>query len=160
MSISILGTGRMGQGLVRVISPHVKEDLIWGSRTPEKVKRLIQEHGFRNVREATYADALQADVIVHSFWYRDLLPWAQEHAGELAGKILIDIANPFTEDFQDFTTALGTSAAEELQKRCPQRASSAPLRTPFSRCWKNRSIKGCKAIFTSPGMTRRRSEPS
>lgn len=119
MSISILGTGRMGQGLVRVISPHVKEDLIWGSRTPEKVKQLIQEHGFRNVREATYADALQADVIVHSFWYRDLLPWAQEHAGELAGKILIDIANPFTEDFQDFTTALGTSAAEELQKLLP-----------------------------------------
>ena len=37
----------------------------------------------------------------------------------LAGKILVQLANPFTEDFSDFTTAYDTSAAEQLAELIP-----------------------------------------
>src|SRR5690242_1837232 len=38
----------------------------------------------------------------------------------LTGKLLIDISNPFNEDYSDFVTPWDTSAAEELQRRFPQ----------------------------------------
>ena len=39
---------------------------------------------------------------------------------DAAGKLLIDISNPFNADYSDFVTPWDTSAAEELQRRFPQ----------------------------------------
>ena len=39
---------------------------------------------------------------------------------KLAGKLLIDISNPFNSDYSDFVTPWDTSGAEELQRRFPQ----------------------------------------
>ena len=41
-------------------------------------------------------------------------------AGDLSKKIIIDISNPITPDFQGLTVGLTTSAAEEIQKLAPQ----------------------------------------
>jgi 8-hydroxy-5-deazaflavin:NADPH oxidoreductase len=106
MKVSVIGTGRMGKGLVKILSPHVK-DLVWGSRHPEQ--RL----------QVSHEEALEADIIIHSLWFKDVIPWAQMYKEKLANKILIDITNPFTEDFSDFTLDWGKSAAEELQKVVP-----------------------------------------
>ncbi|MCZ8513520.1 NAD(P)-binding domain-containing protein [Paenibacillus filicis] len=132
--LSVVGTGRMGRGLVRVLSPLSKEsDLIWGSRTPDKARALIDEEGFRNTVAGGYEEALGAEVILHSLWFRDVLPWAKENREALKGKILVDIANPFTEDFNDFTTEWGTSAAEELQKLLPQTRVVGAFKNTFFR---------------------------
>ena len=42
------------------------------------------------------------------------------HCRKLRGKLLIDISNPFNEDYSDFVTPWDTSGAEELQRRFPQ----------------------------------------
>ncbi len=42
------------------------------------------------------------------------------HCRRLAGKLLIDISNPFNEDYSDFLTPWDTSGAEELQRQFPQ----------------------------------------
>lgn len=118
MKVSVIGTGRMGKGLAGVLAP-VVADLMWGSRTFSKVKELIEQHEYTNVIPVEASQALEADVIFHSLWFRDLLPWVSEHAEALEGKILVDIANPFTADFQDFTTEWGISAAELLQQAIP-----------------------------------------
>lgn len=132
--LSVVGTGRMGRGLVRVLSPLSKEsDLIWGSRTPDKARALIDEEGFRNTVAGGYEEALGAEVILHSLWFRDVLPWAKENREALKGKILVDIANPFTEDFNDFTTEWGTSAAEELQKLLPHTRVVGAFKNTFFR---------------------------
>jgi hypothetical protein len=87
----------------------------------EKVSGLVEELGWSGVvRPASIAEALQADFIIHSLWFRDLLPWAKEHEEALAGKIVVDIVNPFNADFSDFTLGWGESAAEELQKALPR----------------------------------------
>ena len=38
----------------------------------------------------------------------------------LTGKLLIDISNPFNEDYSDFVTPWDTSGAEEIQRHFPQ----------------------------------------
>ena len=121
MQASIMGTGRMGQGLVKVLSP-VLSELRWGSRSVEKANRLIEEAGYAayGVSGATVEEALRADIIFLCLWFRDVLPWALEHEEKLAGKIVVDLCNPFTVDFNELTTSWGTSAAEELQKVLPR----------------------------------------
>lgn len=118
MKISVIGTGRMGQGLMGVFAPQY-ENLLWGSRSKEKVTDMISEKGF-NVEPASMEEALQADIIVHTLWFRDVIPWAQQYKEQLKGKILIDIVNPFNEDFSNFVLDWGRSAAEELQKVIPE----------------------------------------
>lgn len=107
-TISVLGTGCMGKALVPLLQPHF-DQVCWGSRTPDNTPGTV-----------SYEEALRADVIIHTLWFRDVIPWALQNEEALAGKILVDIANPFTEDFSDFTLEWGTSAAEELQKVLPQ----------------------------------------
>ncbi|GIP41298.1 hypothetical protein J31TS4_45780 [Paenibacillus sp. J31TS4] len=121
MRVSILGTGRMGTGLVRVLGEMIP-DLQWGSRSLAKVRQKIREtEGISGlIQPVTNETALEAEVIFPTFWYRDLLPWAAEHKSQLSGKILVDIANPFTSDFTAFTLDWGTSAAEELQRLLPE----------------------------------------
>jgi hypothetical protein len=82
---------------------------------------MIGELGWAGVvRPVSMAEALQADIIIHSLWFRDVLPWAKENEAALAGKIVVDIVNPFNADFTDFTLDWGVSAAEELQKALPR----------------------------------------
>jgi 8-hydroxy-5-deazaflavin:NADPH oxidoreductase len=118
MKISIIGTGRMGKGLVKTLRPHI-QSLQLASTSAEKAAGLIEEFNWTGVHPATYDEALKADIIFHSLWFRDLIPWVKKNAESLKGKIVVDIANPFTADFTDFTLDWGTSAAEELQKAIP-----------------------------------------
>ncbi|MFD0697298.1 NADPH-dependent F420 reductase [Paenibacillus sp. GCM10027628] len=120
MKISVIGTGRMGKGLVSVLA-HQVTTLQWASRTPDKAQELIKRYSLPpTVQAAGYEEALESDVLFHTLWFRDVMPWAQSHREKLRGKILVDVTNPFTEDFNDFTTEWGSSAAEELQKVLPE----------------------------------------
>lgn len=73
----------------------------------------------KHIHPVSYKEALHADIIIHTLWFKDLIPWAIENREGLASKILVDIANPFTEDLSDFTLDWGKSAAEELQNLLP-----------------------------------------
>ena len=63
--------------------------------------------------------ALQAEIIIHTLWYTDVFDWLKTYKGELRGKILVDITNPFNDAFDDFVTPYDTSSAEEIQKKVP-----------------------------------------
>lgn len=117
MKVSVLGTGRLGKGIVSVLSREMP--LLWGSRTPEKAETIIAENGFSHTHAVTYEEALVSDIIFHTLWFRDVIPWAKANQERLAGKIIIDPSNPFTEDFTDFTLDWGKSSAEELQLVLP-----------------------------------------
>jgi 8-hydroxy-5-deazaflavin:NADPH oxidoreductase len=117
LRVSVLGTGRMGSGIVNVLSQQMP--LLWGSRTPGNAGRIIKENSFGNTEAVSYDKAISSDVIFHTMWFRDVIPWAKENREKLKGKIVIDPANPFTEDFTDFELQWGNSAAEELQRALP-----------------------------------------
>jgi 8-hydroxy-5-deazaflavin:NADPH oxidoreductase len=119
MKIAILGTGRMGKGLVKTFYQAYSNDVLFSSRDQKRAQDVLKELKLDS-KAVDMNEALQADVIIPTFWFRDLIPWAIANKEQLKGKIVIDITNPFTEDFSDFTTAYDTSSAEELQKVIPE----------------------------------------
>ncbi|NJC72487.1 NAD(P)-binding domain-containing protein [Planosporangium thailandense] len=117
--IAIIGSGRMGRGLVRQLAPY-HQGLLWGSRDPQRLTAAAAELGVAgSVEPADHDQALRADVVILALWHRDAVTFADRYADALAGRIVVDIANPFTDDFEDFTLPETTSAAEELARRLP-----------------------------------------
>jgi predicted dinucleotide-binding enzyme len=72
------------------------------------------------VSGGSYADSAALPVVLPAMFLRDgLLDTLEPHRAALAGKLLIDITNPFNERYDDFILPWDTSGAEELQRRFP-----------------------------------------
>jgi predicted dinucleotide-binding enzyme len=112
MRTSIIGTGRMGSGLAKILSANGTE-LAWGSRDPERARGLIEELRLQQVQAVDVQNALEADVIFHTMWFRHV--------------------NPFTESFDDFSLDWGTSAAEELQEKLPRTRVVGAFKNTFAK---------------------------
>jgi 8-hydroxy-5-deazaflavin:NADPH oxidoreductase len=92
--IAILGAGRIGGNAARLWSQAGHDVLISFSRDPEALPARAAELG-DHVSAATPAHAVDvADVVMLAVPW-DAIDEALEHAGELAGKVLIDATNPF-----------------------------------------------------------------
>ena len=107
----------MGTGLGRQLAA-AGHDVIVGSRDPERAKAKAEEIGAAD--HATYAGAVaQADAFLLAvpWWGIDeVLP----QLGDVAGKILIDCTNPYTDDTYSTTADLGgRSTAQVIQERLP-----------------------------------------
>ena len=58
---------------------------------------------------------------VFAVYHPGNLDAVQEYAGQLPGKVVVDIANPLdTQTWDSLATPLGTSSAEELQRLVPE----------------------------------------
>jgi predicted dinucleotide-binding enzyme len=119
MKIAIIGTGRMGKALLKTFYKSYPNSILFSSRSLTKAQEVIDGLAIE-LKAVPLEDALQADIIIPTLWFRDLIPWLEENKEQLKGKILIDITNPFNASFDDFTTAFDTSSAEEVQKAVPQ----------------------------------------
>jgi hypothetical protein len=117
--LGILGTGRMGVRLARMFADAGRSVLL-GSRDPERAAAAARELRSARVVPGSYEQAAEAKAVLPAVFLRDgLLDILEPLSGRLDNKLVIDISNPFNEDYSDFTTAWDTSAAEELQKRIP-----------------------------------------
>jgi 8-hydroxy-5-deazaflavin:NADPH oxidoreductase len=58
-------------------------------------------------------------VVILAVYYPGSLEIAGELGDKLAGKVVVDIANPLNETFDGLATAPGTSAAEEVAESAP-----------------------------------------
>jgi 8-hydroxy-5-deazaflavin:NADPH oxidoreductase len=118
--LAVIGTGRMGSALVGVLSKHHPE-ILWVGRDDRDAADAIERLGFADrVQPATHEDAMKrADIIFLALWHQDEKELVDRYRGLLDGKILVQLANPFTPDFNDFTTAYDTSAAEQLAELIP-----------------------------------------
>jgi NADPH-dependent F420 reductase len=114
MKLAIIGTGNMGSGFARAFASQ-GVDIVIGHRDPAKAAALAGELG-PNVEGGGIAAALQlADIALLALPYPAVLDVIGE-AGDLSGKILIDITNPITADYKELLLGHTTSAAEEIQK--------------------------------------------
>ncbi len=90
MEIGILGTGRMATGLATAWSA-AGHSVTLGSRTPDATAERVG-----GARMATQAEAAAArDVVVLATPFRVTADAVAAHAGALAGKLIVDITNPF-----------------------------------------------------------------
>jgi NADPH-dependent F420 reductase len=118
MTIAVIGTGKMGAGIARLLASKGVKVAI-GSRDPAKAAKLAAEIGAGAEGGGLAAAAKLADVVVLAVPYTAAAETIADGGG-FAGKVLVDISNPITPDFKALTVGHTTSAAEEIQKLAPQ----------------------------------------
>lgn len=114
MNVTLIGTGNMGSALAAQIAKAGHKLTIIG-RDADKAKALARSVGAQSSGKAVVADA---DVVVVATAFADAAG-ALRAAGNLDGKVIVDITNPLTADFMGLTIGHATSAAEEIQKTFP-----------------------------------------
>lgn len=118
--IGILGTGRMAVRLARLLAG-CGNDVILGSRTPERARRIVHGLDADAITGGSYEDAADAAVVLPSMFLRDgMLETLEPLRAKFDGKLWIDITNPFNDRYDDFIYPWNTSSAEEIQKRFPR----------------------------------------
>ena len=117
--LGILGTGRMGSRLAAIFAA-AGRNVILGSRDPARAQWIAANAGLPTLRGGSYDEALAAPAVLPAIFIRDgLLDRLEEWRGRLVRKLVIDITNPFNDDYSDFLTPWDSSGAEELRKRIP-----------------------------------------
>src|SRR5262245_31014416 len=120
MIVGILGTGRMG---VRLAEGFAKAgtQVILGSRDPQRAERIVAGLKVAGMIPGSYEQAAEAEFVLPAMFLRDgMVSTLQPYRRALAGKIFIDITNPFNDDYSDFILPWNTSGAEELQREFPE----------------------------------------
>lgn len=93
MDIGVLGTGRMGAGLGRAWAA-AGHAVTLGSRDPDALRGRLGDAP-AGLRMASHAQAAACAVVVLTTPFRVTADLVRLHAGALAGKVLVDITNPF-----------------------------------------------------------------
>lgn len=118
MKVAIIGTGNMGSGLASALAGAGHEVII-GARDLVKAAALADQIGHGTVGGGIGAAAKLAEVIVLALPFTAAAD-ALKQAGDLFGKVLVDISNPISADYKELIIGHTTSAAEEIQKLAPQ----------------------------------------
>jgi 8-hydroxy-5-deazaflavin:NADPH oxidoreductase len=119
MNITIIGAGNMGHGIgIRLVSgghsvTYVDANPAAAERTAADVKKAAQRRA--KVSTAPLDSVDLGEVVVLAVWYDTNLEIAKQLGARLAGKVVVDIANPLS-TFEGLATPPDSSSAEELCK--------------------------------------------
>jgi len=119
-TVGILGTGRMGVRLAEAFAK-AGAQVILGSRDLRRAERIVQGMKVAGIVPGTYDQAVRAEFVLPAMFLRDgMVTTLRPYRERLAGKIFIDITNPFNADYSDFILPWDTSGAEELHRQFPE----------------------------------------
>jgi 8-hydroxy-5-deazaflavin:NADPH oxidoreductase len=120
MNVTIIGAGNMGRGIgtraaagghsVTFVdaNPEVAE------QTAAEVKKVAKNGS--KISTSGLGDVQPGDIIVLAVWYGTNIEIAKQLGGKLAGKVVVDIANPLNSTYDGLATASDSSSAEDLAK--------------------------------------------
>ncbi|MGH9110597.1 MAG: NADPH-dependent F420 reductase [Acidimicrobiales bacterium] len=116
MRITIVGAGNMGRGIAtRAVAGGNEVELV--DRNLEGARSLADELG----PKAGTSDTVTRDLVVFALPYEEITKAIEEHRDALAGRIVVDIANPVEwSTMERVTTPGGSSSAEETAKVVPE----------------------------------------
>ncbi|WP_280949805.1 NADPH-dependent F420 reductase [Rhizobium multihospitium] len=130
MKIAVIGTGNMGAGLARLLAG-ARSDVVIGHRDPAKAAAFAAELGAGVEAGGVAAAVKLADIVLLALPYGAIADMLKE-AGNLKGKVLIDISNPVTADFRGLVVGHSSSAAEEIQALVPEATVVKAFNTIFA----------------------------
>jgi 8-hydroxy-5-deazaflavin:NADPH oxidoreductase len=116
-NISIIGTGNMARtiGARAVAGGHAVEVV---GRDAAKAKELAAALG-GGATAGTFGTVPAGDIVVLAVPNASAVPVVAQYGDALAGKVIIDITNPFSADAEGVVTPDGSSGAQEIAKVAP-----------------------------------------
>lgn len=119
-SISIIGLGNMARVLAtRALAGGNTVELI--GRDPAKAAALAEELG-SGTTTGTFGSVPTGDIVILAVPYAGTVPVITQYGDALAGKVIVDISNPFDPALTGLVTPDDSSAAEEIAKVAPASA--------------------------------------
>jgi 8-hydroxy-5-deazaflavin:NADPH oxidoreductase len=118
MNVTIIGPGKMGRaiGTRAVAGGH---SVTFVSRTLESAKKAAEEvrasaQKGAQISAVNLEDVELGDVVVLALWYGNNIEVAKQLGRKLAGKTVVDIANPMNSTYDELVTAPTSSSAEDV----------------------------------------------
>jgi 8-hydroxy-5-deazaflavin:NADPH oxidoreductase len=120
-SITLIGTGNMARviGTLAVAGGNTVEVM---GRDQSKAADLAISLG-GGATTGNWGAAPAGDVVITAVLYDGVVPVVAEYGDALAGKVIVDISNPFNATFDGLAHAEETSIAREVAKVAPAGAS-------------------------------------
>jgi NADPH-dependent F420 reductase len=120
MNVTIIGAGNMGKGIGTRLAAG-RHSVAFVDANPEVAEKVASEVRVTakkgaKVTTASLGDAELGDVVVFAVWYGTNIELARQLGTKLAGKIVVDIANPLNSTFDGLATAPDSSSAEDVAK--------------------------------------------
>jgi predicted dinucleotide-binding enzyme len=119
-SISIIGSGNMARAIgARAVKGG--NDIEVASRDGAKAEALATTLG-SGATAGKFGAVPAGDIVILAVLYDSAVPVVTQYGDALAGKVIIDITNPFNADATGLVTADGSSIAQEVAKVAPASA--------------------------------------
>ena len=118
MNITIIGAGNMGRGIgTRVAAGG--HSVTFVDVNPETAQIAAAEVGKSakngaKITASSLGEAQLGDVVVLALWYGINMETVKQLGSRLAGKVVVDIANPLNSTFDGLATAPDSSSAEDV----------------------------------------------
>src|SRR5512140_2577509 len=120
MNITIIGAGNMGRGIGTraVAGGHSVTFVDNDPETAEKAAADVKASAKKGAKlsTASLGDVQLGDLIVLAVPYGANIELAKQFGTRLAGKVVVDIANPLNSTYDGLATAPDSSSAEDLAK--------------------------------------------
>ena len=120
-SISIIGTGNMARtiGELAVAGGNVVEVI---GRDKSKAADLAKDLG-GSATAGEFGAIPAGDIVIVALLYANVVPVVTQYGDALAGKVIVDISNPFNSEADGLAIPDDTSIAQEVDKVAPTSAS-------------------------------------
>jgi 8-hydroxy-5-deazaflavin:NADPH oxidoreductase len=120
-SISVIGTGNMARaiGALAVAGGNAVEIM---GRDQAKAADLAKALG-SNATTGEWGAVPAGDIVIVALLYASVVPVVAQYGDALAGKVIVDISNPFNSAADGLAIPDGTSVAQEVAKAAPPSAS-------------------------------------
>jgi len=119
-SISIIGTGNMASALAgRALAGGNAVEII--GRDPVKAKELAAALG-NGARAGTWGAAPAGEIVILAVLFDSAVPVVSQYGDALAGKIIVDITNPFNPSVTGLAVPADTSIAQMVAEAAPASA--------------------------------------
>ena len=143
MNVTIIGAGNMGRGIgTRLVAGG--HSVVFVDASPETAEKTAAEvkalaKNGATVSTASLGEAELGDVVVLAVWYGTNIEIARQLGAKLAGKVVVDIANPLNSTYDGLATAPDSSSAEDLAKAI---ASGAKVVKAFNTTYAHTLLAG------------------
>jgi 8-hydroxy-5-deazaflavin:NADPH oxidoreductase len=141
-NISIIGTGNMARtiGARAVAGGHTVEVM---GRDQSKAADLAKALG-GGATTGEWGTAPAGDIVIVALLYDGVVPVVAQYGDALAGKVIVDISNPFNSTFDGLAHREETSIAQEVAKAAP---ASASVVKAFNTIFRHVLEKGRPDVF-------------